>query len=151
MATNDETGPPGMAQLRSADSVEDTYARLKGAVASRELTIFAEIDFARDAAALGLSMRPARLLVFGNPRAGTPLMERSPTVAIDLPLKILVWQGHDGATWVGYNTPEYLGARHGLPDSLLQNLRGVKALAKAAEAPGVESPKQVPPSSSGPR
>ncbi len=140
MATNDETGPQGMAQLRSADSVEDTYARLKGAVVSRGLTIFAEMDFAHDAAVVGLSMHPARLLVFGNPRAGTPLMEQAPTVALDLPLKILVWQGHDGATWVGYNTPEYLGARHGLPDGLLQNLRGVKALAEVAATSGAESP-----------
>ncbi len=139
MATQGETGPQGMAQLRSMDSVEDTYARLKGAVVSRGLTVFAEIDFAHDAAAAGLSMRPARLLVFGNPRAGTPLMEQAPTLAIDLPLKILVWQGHDGSTWVGYNTPEYLGSRHGLPENLFQNLRGVTALAEAAAASGGES------------
>jgi uncharacterized protein (DUF302 family) len=132
------TGPQGMVQLRSFDSTDATYARLKSAVVSRGLTIFAEIDFAHDAAAVGLSMRPTRLLVFGNPRAGTPLMEESPTVALDLPLKILVWTAHDEATWVGYNTPEYLGTRHGLPDSLLQNLQGVKVLAELAATSGTE-------------
>jgi uncharacterized protein (DUF302 family) len=132
MVAKSESGPQGMVQLRSADSVEATYARLRSAVAGRGLTIFAEIDFAHDAAAAGLSMHPTKLLVFGNPRAGTPLMQESPTLALDLPLKILVWQAPDETTWVGYNTPEYLGARHGLRDDLLQNLQAVKALAEGA-------------------
>lgn len=132
MVTKSETAPQGMAQLRSPDSVEVTYARLKRVVAGRGLTIFAEIDFAHDAAAAGLSMRPARLLIFGNPRAGTPLMVESPTLALDLPLKILVWQAPDETTWVGYNTPEYLGARHDVRDDLLQNLQAVKILAESA-------------------
>ncbi len=135
MVAKSESDRQGMVQLRSPDSVEATYARLRSAVVSRGLTIFAEIDFAHDAAAAGLSMRPARLLVFGNPRAGTPLMVESPTLALDLPLKILVWQAPDETTWVGYNTPEYLGARHGLRDDLLQNLQAVRILAEGAANP----------------
>jgi uncharacterized protein (DUF302 family) len=127
--------PEGMARLRSADSVEAAYARLREEIVRRGLTIFAEIDFARDAAAAGLSMPASRLLVFGNPRAGTPLLQQAPTLALDLPLKVAVWQDVSGQTWVGYNTPEYLVSRHQVPEALLSNIAGIRLIAKSAAGP----------------
>jgi len=94
----------------------------------------ARIDFAADAAAAGLALRPTRLLMFGNPRAGTPVIVAKPAVALDLPLKVLVWEAHDGGVWVGYTPPEELGERHNVPPDLLVNLRVVEALAAAAAA-----------------
>jgi uncharacterized protein (DUF302 family) len=130
----DMVQPAGMVILRSAESLADTFAHLDAAVQTRGLTVFASIDFGADAAAIGLSMAPARILIFGNPRAGTPLMLAAPTVVIDLPLKVAVWEDAEGAVWVGYNTAEYIGERHSLPDELLRNLGSVRAIAEAAVA-----------------
>ena len=81
-----------------------------------------------------MQMRPTKLLIFGNPKAGTPLMIASPSIAIDLPMKVLVWEDGDGKVWISYNAPAYLQARHGLPKELVQNIAVVEALAaKAAE------------------
>src|SRR4051812_18195597 len=102
------TAAPGMTRLRARDSVDAAFTRLETAVAQRGLTVFARLDFAADAAAVGLTLPPTRLLLFGNPRAGTPLMAASPTAALDLPPKVLVWEMADGTVWVGYNTPAYL-------------------------------------------
>lgn len=124
--------PPGFVRLRAADSVDAAFARLESAVASRGLKVFARIDFAADAAAAGLVLPPCRMLLFGNPKAGTPLIQAAPTVAIDLPLKVLVWHGADGITWVGYNDPAYIGERHGLPNELVGNIKPVAALAAIA-------------------
>ena len=136
-STPDEAGiPEGMVRLRCADSVETTYARLREEVVRRGLTIFAEIDFARDAAAAGLSMPASRLLVFGNPRAGTPLLQASPTIALDLPLKVAVWQDEAGAAWLGYNAPEYLRSRHRIPEALLPNIAAIRLIAESAARPG---------------
>jgi len=136
-STAEEPGiPEGMARLRCTDSVEAAYARLRAEVVRRGLTIFAEIDFARDAAAAGLSMPASRLLVFGNPRAGTPLLQASPTIALDLPLKIAVWQDAAGATWLGYNAPDYLGSRHGVPVALLPNIAAIRLIAESAAGAG---------------
>lgn len=126
------TAASGMIRLRGSGSVDASFARLEAAVAQRGLTVFARIDFAADAASVGLVLRPTRLLLFGNPRAGTPLMAVAPTVALDLPLKILVWEAADGAVWIGYNRPEYLVERHGVPTGLLANVRAVEALAVIA-------------------
>ena len=126
------TAASGMIRLRGSGSVDASFARLEAAVAQRGLTVFARIDFAADAASVGLVLRPTRLLLFGNPRAGTPLMAVAPTVALDLPLKILVWEAADGAVWIGYNRPEYLVERHGVPTGLLANVRAVEALAAIA-------------------
>jgi uncharacterized protein (DUF302 family) len=128
--------PLGMIRLRSTDSVDASFARLEAAVAQRRITVFARIDFAADAAAAGLVLRPIRLLLFGNPRAGTPLIVAAPTVALDLPLKVLVWESEDGAVWVGYNRPEYLAERHGVPTELLANVRAVESLATIAAGSG---------------
>ena len=128
----ERTGPPGMARLRARDSVDAAFTRLETAVAQRGLTVFARLDFAADAAAVGLTLPPSRLLLFGSPRAGTPLMAAAPTVALDLPLKVLIWEVADETVWVGYNTPAYLGERHGLPAELLANIHAVEALAAIA-------------------
>jgi uncharacterized protein (DUF302 family) len=121
-----------MTRLRATGSVDASFARLDAAVAQRGLTVFARIDFAADAAAAGLVLRPTRLLLFGNPRAGTPLIVAAPTVALDLPLRVLVWEEDDGTVWVGYDTPEYLAERHGVPSDLLANVRAVETLAAIA-------------------
>lgn len=121
-----------MILLRSTDSVDASFGRLEAAVAQRGLTVFARIDFAADAAAAGLVLRPMRMLLFGNPRAGTPLIVAAPTVALDLPLRILVWESEDSAVWVGYNRPEYLAERHGVPADLVANVRAVETFAAIA-------------------
>lgn len=128
----ERTTPLGMTLLRATGSVDASFGRLETAVAQRGLTVFARIDFAADAAAVGLTVRPTRLLLFGNPRAGSPLIVAAPSVALDLPLKVLVWEAPDGTVWVGYATPEFLAERHGVPTELLANVRPVEALAAIA-------------------
>ncbi len=108
--------------------MEDTFDRLVSAVASRGLTVFARIDFSGDAQRAGLNMRPTRLLVFGNPKAGTPLMVAAPTLAIDFPLKVLVSEDESGKVWLPYNSPQYLKDRHGVPDDLLKNIGGIASI-----------------------
>jgi uncharacterized protein (DUF302 family) len=96
------------------------------------VTLFTVVDHSGEAAKVGMRLRPTKLLIFGNPKAGTPLMLAAPSVAIDLPLKLLVWEDAQGKVWLGYNSPAYLQQRHGLPDSLLPNIAVVEALASAA-------------------
>jgi uncharacterized protein (DUF302 family) len=94
--------------------------------------VFAHIDFSGDAAKVGLRMRPTQLLIFGNPKSGTPLMVASPSIALDLPLKALAWEDVQGKVWLSYNAPEYLKERHGLRDDLLKNISGVGPLIESA-------------------
>jgi uncharacterized protein (DUF302 family) len=115
----------GMIHLKSHHSVPDTLARLETIVQAKGLTILARIDHSGDAAKAGLTMQPTKLLIFGNAKSGTPLMTASPTVAIDLPLKALVWQDEDDNVWLSYNSPTYLKERHAIPDNLLQNIAGI--------------------------
>lgn len=122
----------GMVHFNSARSVSETFLRLEAIVRAKGIPIHARIDHSGDAAAAGLSMRPTKLLIFGVAAAGTPLMVASPTLAIDLPLKILVWQDENGFVWVSYNTPEYLQERHGFPNDLLHNIAAVKVIAEEA-------------------
>jgi uncharacterized protein (DUF302 family) len=122
----------GLAHLKSPHSAADTMARLEANVRSKGIPIHARIDHSTDAARAGLTMNPAILLIFGNARAGTPLMVASPTLAIDLPLKALAWQDSDGAVWLSYNTPEYLADRHGIPSELLANIVVIRSLCEAA-------------------
>ena len=96
------------------------------------MTIFARINFAKDAAAAGLSMLPSELLILGNPASGTPLMVAAPSLALDLPLKVLAWQDNAGRSWVSYNAPDYLQQRHGFPAALLGNIAGLEKLLQAA-------------------
>ena len=121
-------GNNGLVKVMSAHSFEDTFDRLESAVVSRGLTVFARIDFSGDAQRAGLNMRPTRLLVFGNPKAGTPLMVAAPTLAIDFPLKVLVSEDEGGRVWLSYNSPQYLKDRHGVPDELLKNIGGIVSI-----------------------
>jgi uncharacterized protein (DUF302 family) len=104
----------GIVDLPSHRPVAETADRLEALLKQKGMKIFARIDQAAEAAAVGLQMRPMVLLVFGNPQAGTPLMVRHPSLAVDLPLKALVWEDADGSVKVSYNSPEYLQQRHGL-------------------------------------
>ena len=104
----------GLVTLRSNFGPKDTMDRLEAAVKAKGLTVFAHVDHAAGAAAVELSLRPTHLLIFGNARGGTPLMQSDQTIGIDLPLKILVWQDASGAIWLSYNDPRWLAKRHGL-------------------------------------
>jgi uncharacterized protein (DUF302 family) len=108
--------------------------RLQSILAGKGLQVFALVDHSGEAEKAGMKLRPTKLLIFGSPKAGTPLMAAAPTLAIDLPLKALVWQDDGGKVWVTYNRPEYLQERHGVPADLVKNIAGVGALmAKAVE------------------
>lgn len=122
----------GVVNVASNHSVSETIDRLESLAKSKGLTVFARIDFSGDAAKAGLSMPPTQMLIFGNPKAGTPLMLTAPSVAIDLPLKALAWQDGGGRVWLSYNAPEYLKRRHGVPETLLPNIAGIKALVEQA-------------------
>jgi len=124
----------GMIDKPSNHPVEDTVRNLQNILKAKGVTLFAVIDHSGEAEKVGMKMCPTKLLIFGNPKAGTPLMLAAPSLAIDLPLKILVWEDSQGKTWVSYNSPEYLQQRHGIPQDLLHNIAVVDALAtKAAE------------------
>ncbi|HTW62835.1 MAG TPA: DUF302 domain-containing protein [Terracidiphilus sp.] len=115
-------------------SVDETVERLKAILAAKGVTLFALVDHSGEAAKAGLAMRPTKLLIFGSPKAGTPLMLAAPSIALDLPLKILVAEDEAGRTLISYNAAEYLRARHGLPEELLRNIAVVETLtATAAE------------------
>jgi uncharacterized protein (DUF302 family) len=126
---------PGLVTLRSPFSVSDTSTRLESLIKSRGLRLFARIDFAADAAREGLAMPPMVQLVFGNPRAGTPLLLAAPTIGLDLPLKTLVWEDADGTVWLAYHDPAELIERHQLPSNLIQNIAGIRGLVEQALAP----------------
>ena len=117
---------------------KETMDRLAAAVTSRGISIMARIDHAAAAAAVGMDLRPTEVLIFGNPRAGTPLMQAVQTVGIDLPLKALVWQDEDGTTWLAYNDPQWLAGRHGVDAALDRTLHamadGLGAVAREATA-----------------
>jgi uncharacterized protein (DUF302 family) len=124
----------GIIDKASNHSVDETVEKLKGILQAKGITVFAFVDHSGEAAKVGMNMRPTKLLIFGNPKAGTPLMVAAPSSAIDLPLKILIWEDARGKVWVSYNSPEYLQQRHSFPPELLQNIAVVEALAtKAAE------------------
>jgi uncharacterized protein (DUF302 family) len=122
----------GIIEMPSNHSVDQTVDRLKRLLQSQGVTLFALIDHSGEAEKVGMAMRPTKLLIFGNPKAGTPLMLAAPSIAIDLPLKILVWEDSEGQVWVSYNSPEYLKQRHGLPEDLLPNIAVVQALVSKA-------------------
>jgi uncharacterized protein (DUF302 family) len=122
----------GIVNISCHRSVEQTVEKLEAILHAKGVKLFALVDHSGEAASAGMRMRPTKLLIFGNPKAGTPLMLASPRVAIDLPLKILVWEDADGKVWISYNSPAYLQARHSLPQELVQNITVVEALAAAA-------------------
>jgi uncharacterized protein (DUF302 family) len=121
MATN------GMTTIQSSFGPEDTMARLEAEVAAKGMTVFAHVDHAAGAAAVGLKLRPTDLLIFGNAKGGTPLMQADQTIGIDLPLKALVWQDAAGRTWLSYNDPAWLAARHGLGSEASATVQAISA------------------------
>jgi len=124
----------GMIDRPSHHSVDETVDRLKTILQYKGVTLFALVDHSGEAEKIGMKMPATKLLIFGSPKAGTPLMLATPSIAIDLPLKILVWDDGQGKVWISYNSPEYLKERHGLPEELVANIAVVEPLvAKASE------------------
>jgi uncharacterized protein (DUF302 family) len=125
---NDPTTPgilpsvEGIVSRPSPFAIEETLRRLRAAIHSRNLTLFAQIDHSDEARRVGLSMQEAHVLIFGNPKGGTPLMIASPLLALDLPLKVLIWQRADGRVWVSTTSVAYLSKRYALPQDLASNL-----------------------------
>lgn len=124
----------GVVRIPSNHTVAETVERLEGLLKERGVLIFARIDFSGDAARAGLAMRPEQMLIFGNPRAGTPLMQAEPAVGLDLPLKALAYEDPTGKTWVAWNDPQYIVRRHGLAAALAANLAAVVPLIERAAA-----------------
>jgi uncharacterized protein (DUF302 family) len=124
----------GLSIIPSRYSVDETVQRLRAFLSDRGLQVFALIDHSGEAEKVGMKMPPTRVLIFGSPKGGTPLMLAAPSLAIDLPLKALVAQDEQGKVSISYNSPEYLQQRHGVPAELIKNIAGVGALlAKAVE------------------
>jgi uncharacterized protein (DUF302 family) len=122
----------GIIHQLSSHSVDDTMQRLLELLHAKGITLFAMVDHSGEAEKVGLKMPPTKLAIFGNPRGGTPVMLAAPTSALDLPLKILVWQDAEGAVWLSFNSAEFLQARHGIPAEFHGLLAGVGDLAAAA-------------------
>ena len=122
----------GIVQIASAHSVDETVEKLTGILRAKGVKVFALIDHSGEAAQAGLSMPNTKLLIFGNPKAGTPVMVAAPSIAIDLPMKILVAEDGTGKVTVSYNSTQYLEERHGVPAELMKNLAVIEALAHAA-------------------
>lgn len=132
MAQPVQASGKGIIDRPSNHSVDETVTRLKNILEAKGITLFALVDHSGEAAKVGMKMPDTKLLIFGSPRAGTPLMLTAPSIAIDLPLKILVWEDGAGKVWVSYNSPEYLRTRHNLPENLLVNISAVDTLAEKA-------------------
>jgi len=124
-----ELSEKGMVHRSSPYCVDETLEKLGAVLQSLG------IDHSGGAAAMGLSMKPTKLVIFGNAKAGTPLMLAAPTLALDLPLKALVWEDADGKVWVSYNTPQYLQERHGFPEALMANIAGIRVIVDEAVRP----------------
>jgi len=124
----------GIVDKPSNHSVDEIVEKLKQILQSKGVTLFATVDHSGEAAKVGMKMPPTKLLIFGSPKAGTPLMLATPSVAIDFPLKILIWEDAQRKVWVSYNDLSYLQERHGIPAELMQNIAVIETLAaKAAE------------------
>jgi uncharacterized protein (DUF302 family)/uncharacterized membrane protein YidH (DUF202 family) len=125
----------GIVEIPSHHPVNETVQKVRGILEAKGVTLFALVDHSGEAEKVGLKMRPTKLLIFGSPKAGTPVMLAAPSIAIDLPLKILVWEDEAGKAWISYNSADYLRSRHNVPEELMQNLAAAEAIAtKAAEA-----------------
>jgi uncharacterized protein (DUF302 family) len=130
----------GLITLRSSFGPEETMNRFEAEVRARDMTVFAHIDHAAGAAAVGLPLRPTDLLIFGAAKGGTPLMQASQTIGIDLPLKVLVWQDEAGSTLLSYNDPAYLTHRHGLGDGTKPVVEAMSGALKAIAAKATTAP-----------
>src|ERR1700691_2389225 len=122
----------GIVSKPSHHSVDETLAKLQAILQAKGVAVFALVDHSGEAAKVAMKMRPTKLLIFGNPKAGTPLMLAAPGIAIDLPLKILIWEDGEGKVWVSYNSSSYLMERHSVPKDLLQNIAVIEQLASSA-------------------
>jgi uncharacterized protein (DUF302 family) len=129
MTPNRDTG---IIDTPSNHSVDETVEKLKGILQAKGVTLFALVDHSGEAEKVGMKMPPTKLLIFGSPKAGTPVMLAAPSSAIDLPLKILIWEDAQGKVRASYNSPEYLQERHGIPQALLQSITVVETLAATA-------------------
>ncbi len=124
----------GLVRVASKYSVDESVQRLQAIFAEKRLQIFSVVDHSGEAEKVGMKMRPTKVVIFGSPKAGTPLMVAAPTLAIDLPLKALVAEDEAGKVWVWYNSPEYLQERHGVPAELVKDIAGAGGLVgKAVE------------------
>ncbi len=129
------TSDPGFIDIRCKGTVVDTIDRLQSLASAAGLMVFARIDFSGDAQRAGLAMRPMQALLFGNPKAGTPILMATPRAGLDLPLRALAWEAEDGTVWLTSNAPEYLESRHHFPAALVANIAGARGLLqKAAQA-----------------
>jgi len=122
----------GLLQVASKYSVDETMKRLESILAERGVRVFTVVDHSGEGEKVGMKMRPTKLVIFGNPKGGTPLMIAAPSLAIDLPLKALIWEDESGKVWITYNSPEYLQQRHGVPEDLIKNIAVAGALAAKA-------------------
>jgi uncharacterized protein (DUF302 family) len=122
----------GIVDVPSNHSLDETVEKIKDILQAQGVALFALVDHSGEAEKAGMKMRPTKLLIFGSPKTGTPLMQATPSIAIDLPLKLLVWEDAPGNVWVSYNSLEYLQERHGVPPELMQNIAVVKTLAAKA-------------------
>jgi uncharacterized protein (DUF302 family) len=121
----------GLVTIKSSFGPEETMNRLEAEVRAKGMTVFAHIDHAAGATTVGLSLRPTDVLIFGNAKGGTPLMQSVQTIGIDLPLKALVWQDASGATWLSYNDPAWLAHRHGIGEEAKPVLNALAAVLNA--------------------
>ncbi len=124
----------GVVSLRGRQSVEATVEKVKSILQAKNVKLFAVVDHSGEARNAGMQMPDTKLLIFGNPAGGTPAMLAAPTLALDLPLKILVWEDAEGQVWISYNSVDYLRERHGVPAELAEKLALVAGLAAAAAA-----------------
>ena len=130
----------GLITIRSAFGPEETINRLEAEVRAKGLTVFAHVDHAAGAKAVGMPLRPTDLLIFGNAKGGTPLMQAEQTIGIDLPLKALVWQDAAGVTWLSYNDPYFLAQRHGLDDATKATVEALSGALKAISGKATTAP-----------
>jgi uncharacterized protein (DUF302 family) len=124
----------GIIDIPGAHSVDATVENVRGILVAKGVTLFALVDHSGEAEKVGMKMRPTKLLIFGNPKAGTSVMLATPSIAIDLPLKILVWEDETGKVWISCNSTDYLRSRHNVPSELMKNIAAAEGIAaKAAE------------------
>jgi uncharacterized protein (DUF302 family) len=126
------TKDKGIIDTPSNHPVDETVEKVKSILQAKGVTVFALVDHSGEAEKVGMKMRPTKLLIFGNPKSGTPVMLAAPSIAIDLPIKILVWEDGQGKVWLSHNSPTYLQERHDVPQDLLQNIAVVGAVATMA-------------------
>jgi len=128
----DPNNDNGLVDIPSSRSVNETVEKLKGILQAKSITLFVLVDHSGEAEKAGMKMRLTKLFIFGSPKAGTPVMLAAPSSAIDLPLKILIWEDARGKAWVTYNSPAFLQKPHGIPLELLPSISVIETLAKKA-------------------